>query len=503
MSDASSEPSVIRIAVVGAGIAGLAAAHRLLEQAQQSNLTIDVTVFEAAPQVGGVGATVRQDGYLIETGPDSFITNKPAAIRLCERIGFQDELIATETEHRGSLVLRNGKPERVPEGFMLLSPAKVWPILKSPIFSWGGKLRMGCEYFIGSGPEQEDESLADFVRRRFGRETLDRLVQPLVGGIYTSDPELLSLRATLPRFLDMEKEHGSLIKASRKQAADQKSQDEFAGSGARYGLFATFRNGLSSFFQHLVDRIEAAGGTIQTGVRVDSVSATANQRFELESVQATDSITGDQSQIADQPHVTEFDRVLIALPAYAAANVLRPLSEAHTELDAAILGLESIEYASTAIVTSGYRLDRIQHPLDAFGLVVPSIEKRSILAASFTSRKFVGRAPDGCVLIRTFVGGAMQPELLDNSDDVIRSIVHDELSRMFGIEAEPQFANVYRHTRAMPQYYVGHLQRVAQIKAGISQLENLEIAGNAYDGVGLPDCIQSGEQAADRLLSSA
>ena len=493
----------LRIAVVGAGISGLAAAHRIVELARQSNRLIDLTVFEAAANVGGVAATVHQDGYLIETGPDSFITNKPAALRLCERLGLQDELISTETEHRGSLVLRKGKPQRVPEGFMLLSPAKVWPILTSPIFSLGGKLRMGCELFVRRAKEQGDESLADFVRRRFGSEALDRLVQPLVGGIYTSDPEKLSLKATLPRFLDMEQEHRSLILASRRQAAASKSQDEFVGSGARYGLFATFRNGLSSFFERLVERVVSSGeagdsstrptATIRNNVRVQSVTQPNAGSFCL--------TIDDTSHTVSVAHERlEFDRVLIAVPAYAAAKILEPMTATQSKLAGAVQSLAEIEYASTAIVASGYRLDHIEHPMDAFGLVVPAIETRSILAASFTSRKFVGRAPDGGILIRTFVGGAMQPELLRNSDGALRSIVHSELASIFGIRSEPQFSNVYRHERAMPQYHVGHLDRVSQINASVASVPHLELAGNAYDGVGLPDCIQSGERAAERLL---
>jgi oxygen-dependent protoporphyrinogen oxidase len=482
----------LRVAVIGAGITGLAAAHRIVEMMQHAESlgAVELSVFEAADQVGGVAATIKQDGYLIETGPDSFITNKPAAIRLCERLGFQDELISTETEHRGSLVLRKGKPERVPEGFMLLSPAKVWPVLKSPIFSWGGKLRMAYELFVGRSKESEDESLASFVRRRFGNEVLERLVQPLVGGIYTSDPERLSLKATLPRFLDMEKQHRSLILGSRKQAADAESQDEFQGSGARYGLFATFRNGLSSLFERLVERVSAVA-TIRLGTRIVAVCENASSEFEL----TMSTASGDTGR-------EHFDRVLVALPAYAAAKILQPISERHPDFLNALNCLDKIEYASTAIVASGYRLDHIRHAMDAFGLVVPAIEKRSILAASFTSRKFAGRAPDGSVLIRTFVGGAMQPELLENSDEVLRSIVHSELAEIFGIDSPPQFSNVYRHDRAMPQYYLGHLDRVQTINEAASHVPNIELAGNAFEGVGLPDCIHSGERAAERLLGN-
>ena len=252
--------STRRIAVIGGGITGLAAAHRLIELGQTSGQPADVTVFEASDQIGGVAGTVRIGDYLVETGADSFITNQPGAIRLCERLGLSDRLLKTVPTFRGSQVLRKGQPVPVPEGFMLLSPAKIWPVLTSPIFSPLGKLRMGLEYFVPRQTQEFDESLADFVRRRLGREALDRLIQPLVGGIYTSDPERLSLRATLPRFVEMEREHGSLIRAARKQLAGQTSRlEDASGGGARYSLFATLTDGMTELFDALRAKIETAG----------------------------------------------------------------------------------------------------------------------------------------------------------------------------------------------------------------------------------------------------
>ena len=236
MPSDSSQSVPKRIAVIGGGASGLAAAHRLLELSNNGPVKFDVTLFEAGNSVGGVATTRRIGDYLVETGPDMFITNQPAAVNLCRRIGLADELIPTETANRGSLVLRNGKPVRVPEGFMLISPAKVWPVLTSPIFSPLGKLRMGLEFLLPRRSDQSDETLAGFVKRRFGKEAFDRLIQPLVGGIYTADPDKLSLQATLPRFIEMERKHRSLIIATRKQAAMRVSSAESDGSGARYGL---------------------------------------------------------------------------------------------------------------------------------------------------------------------------------------------------------------------------------------------------------------------------
>eukprot|EP00913_Durusdinium_trenchii_P028488 g26716.t1 len=464
-------------ATFGGGITGLAAAHRVLELSEQHERPVQLTLFEAGDQPGGVVGTRRIDKYVVELGADSFITNKPWAVNLCRRLGIEDQLIPTDDTFRRSLVLRQGQPVAVPEGFMLLSPAKIWPVLSSPLFSPLGKLRMGLEYFLPRAKAGEDESLASFVRRRFGREALERLVQPLVGGIYTSDPERLSLKATLPRFLDMERDHRSLIRASRKQASTA-SREESSGSGARYGLFATLRNGLSSLFDVLTERI-AERADIRFGTPVSHIVPAEN---------------GWMLRTADGGEET-FDAVIAAARSYQVGDMVAGFDEPLAE------SLRTIEYASTAVVVSGHRLEDVEHPLDAFGLVVPAIENRKVLAISFTSRKFPGRAPEGHVLLRTFVGGAMQPELLQHSDDEIRRIVRDELASILGVGGEPDFIELTRYTNAMPQYHLGHLERVAAIESRVASHAGLAIAGNAYHGVGLPDCIHSGEQAAESIMN--
>lgn len=468
-----------RIAIIGGGLTGLAAAHRVIELASETHRPVEVTVFEASERLGGVVGTRRIDEYLVELGADSFITNKPWGVDLIERLGLGDELIPTDDAYRRSLVLRKGRPQPVPDGFMLLAPAKVWPILTSPVFSPLGKLRMGCEYLIPRRSETGDESLASFVRRRFGREALDRLVQPLVGGIYTSDPEKLSLQATMPRFQDMERDDRSLIRASRKRA---KETDDLAtsGSGARYGLFATLKGGLSDLFNALESRVEQAGEIrLRTAVTKLMPSENSSRRWRL--------TTSDGS-------AHEFDAVIAASRAYQVAELVGGFD---VQLGNS---LREIEYASSAIVVTGHRLADIKNPLDAFGLVVPAIENRQILAVSFTSRKFPGRAPEGHVLLRTFVGGAMQPELLEHDDDRIIEIVRGELSSILGVSGEPDFSVVARYENAMPQYHVGHLDRVAQINARVDEYPGLALAGNAYHGVGVPDCIHSAENAAQAVM---
>lgn len=478
-----------RFAVIGGGITGLAAAYRLIERGLTSGPAADVTLFEASDRIGGVAGTVRIGEYLVETGPDSFITNKPGAIRLCERLGLGDRLLKTVPTFRGSHVLRNGKPVRVPDGFMLLSPAKIWPVLTSRIFSPLGKLRMGLELLVPRRTETGDESLADFVRRRLGREALDRLIQPLVGGIYTSDPERLSLHATLPRFVEMERAHGSLIRAARRQIAGQSSKPEdTSGGGARYSLFATLKDGMTELFDALRAKIET-GGRIALNSPVLRLESLGEGRTRL--------------TFADQSS-GEFDGVVIAVPAYRAAELLQTLDlesrrDVSTPLRELCSELAAIEYASTAVVVSGHRLEDIEHPLNSFGLVIPAIEKRRILAVSYASRKFVGRAPEGRVILRTFVGGAMQPEQLLGTDaDIERSVV-DELRSVLGVGGIPDFVRVVRHPKSMPQYHLGHLDRVRRIFDLMQTVRGIELAGNAYYGVGLPDSIDSAERAAERI----
>ncbi|APZ93772.1 Protoporphyrinogen oxidase [Fuerstiella marisgermanici] len=472
-----------RVAVIGGGITGLACAHRLIS----IDPDVQVTIFEGSDRLGGIIQTVQQDGFLIELGPDSFITNKPGGVQLCDEIGFSDQLIATDETYRRSLVLRKGRPLPVPDGFMLMAPANPVAIMTTPILSAKGKLRLLQEAITAAKTTDEDESLASFVRRRFGTEALERLVQPLVGGIYTADPEKLSLKATLPRFLDMERQHGSVIRATlagqKTKSDDQNSRAKAAasGSGARYGLFTTPADGLSSLVTAVEQKLLASNRvTINTERAVVSMHRIDN-RWRLQ---------------PDGAASCDFDGVAMTLPCHKAAALL---DDSATELATT---LREYEYASSAIVVSGHRIADFTHPLDAFGLVIPAIENRKILAVSFTSRKFPGRAPEGQVLLRTFVGGAMQPELLQLTDDEIMSIVQQELTSILGLKSAPAFQQIIRYNNSMPQYHVGHLDLVGRTETLVGDVPGLELAGSAYHGVGIPDSIASGRRAAECLLAS-
>jgi protoporphyrinogen/coproporphyrinogen III oxidase len=459
------------VVVVGGGISGLSAAHRLTEL----DPGLNVVVLEAGQRAGGVLQTVHRDGFLIEQSADNFITNVPWAVDLCRRIGLGDQLISTRTEHRGALVVHRGRLVRVPEGFVLLASARLWPLVTTPILSPLGKLRLLAERFVPRRIESGDESLAAFARRRLGREAFERLVQPLIGGIYTADPEQLSLAATMPRFIEMERRWGSLIRAARSESTSKNDQE----SGARYGLFATLQSGLGTLVERLVEKLSP--GSVRLDSPVKKIIRHADGSFVLD-VHGQDSIP--------------CDGVIVTAPAPQSAILLADVDEAIAQV------LGKIQYAGTSIVTLAYRREQIGHALDGFGFVVPAIERRQILAGSFSSMKFDGRAPEGYVLLRIFIGGACQSELNTLQDDELRAIVTGELRQLLNARGEPLFSEVVRWPNAMPQYYLGHRERVAAIERGIERLRGLELAGNAYHGVGIPHCIHSGELAAERMVST-
>lgn len=455
-----------RIVIIGGGISGLAAAHRVTEL----NKAAQVTLIEASDRFGGTIQTEHRDGFLIERGPDSFISEKPHAIALAKRLGIESQLIQTNEEYRRSFIVRDGRLRAVPQGFQLMAPSRMWPFLTSDIFSLAGKARMAADLLLPrkSANGATDESLASFVRRRLGEEALVRMAQPMVGGIYTADPETLSLRATLPRFLDMEQKHRSLILAMFRQGRAQK----IGTSGARYSLFVSFERGMQVLVDELVTRINA-------DLRVN----TRAQRL---------SYDHEWTISTDKDEQIKADAVCLAVPAYVAASLLEgQLAQK----------LREIKYASTATINFGYKRAAIKHPLNGFGFVVPFVEKRSLIACTFSSVKFSGRAPDGYVLLRAFAGGALQPEIFALDEAEIARRVKADLRELLGISEDPLFVEIAKWERSMPQYEVGHLERVEEIERMTSELPRLTLAGNAYRGAGIPDCVRSGEESARESLN--
>jgi protoporphyrinogen/coproporphyrinogen III oxidase len=468
-----------RIIIIGAGISGLSTAHRLWELHQQEkNGHLDIDIIDSRDRIGGVIHTIERDGFLIDTGPDNFVTAKPWALALARRLGLESEIIPTNESHRSAMVVRKGKMLPIPEGFLLMAPTKLLPIITTPLFSLPGKLRMGLEWFLPPKKSEQDESLASFVSRRFGREALDRVVQPLISGIYTAPPERLSLSATMPRFLELEKKYGSVIKGMRAAGKKQKQ----AGSGARYGMFVTFRNGLQTIVHGLRDRLGDVD--FHLGQTVVSVGKNPAQKDPpMWQVRMEDG------------NILEAQGVVIAGPSGHAAALLKKTDPGLADQ------LSSVGYASSAVIHLAYRRDQISHPLNSFGCVVPIVERKNIIAASFSSVKYAGRAPDGFVLLRAFMGGAIRPDMIERDDDALVALARQDLDELLGIGGKPLFSVVSRWPDSMAQYEVGHPAKSAAIKARIGLHKGLEICGNGFEGVGVPDCIHAGERAAEALLN--
>jgi oxygen-dependent protoporphyrinogen oxidase len=466
-----------RIVVIGGGIAGLAAAHHVLELNQQKSLGLEVVLLEAAPRLGGSIATERTGDFLVEGGPDSFITEKPWALRLCERLGLTSRLISTQAAFQKIYIVHRGKLELLPEGFFLLAPTRLWPFIQTPLFTWRGKLRMACELFLPRGQLDGDESLGSFVRRRFGREALERVAQPLVGGIYASDPDQLSLGATMPRFREMERARRSVSWAMWSEQR-RRARKAPGGSGARWSLFVTLLGGMQELVETLGQRLPE--GSIRLNAAVSRLTRDPNKKlWRIESA-------GNNN--------LEAAGVILATPAFRTAEMLGPVA-----IDAA-QALKQITYASTATVSLAYRRGDFPGALDSFGFVVPAIEKRKIMACTFSSIKYPGRAPEGHVLLRAFVGGMLQPELSQDDDETIEKNVRAELASLLGVSVPPLFSRIWRHPRSMPQYHVGHGALIKRIEAALEPFPGVALAGSAYHGVGISDCVRTGEEAAEKII---
>ena len=458
-----------RIAILGGGITGLAAAWELKSNHPQ----IEWQLFEASPRLGGVLETVNQDGWLIEQSADNFLTKIPSVVTLCKELGIQDHLLPTAEDRRRAMVVRKGRVLPVPKGFVLMAPKKIGSIIASSVLSLRGKARLAYEPFVSAKKTKEDESVASFARRRLGQEALDQLVQPLVAGIYTADPEKLSLAATLPQFPRQEAEYGSLWRANRQA----KESSESLESGARYGLFMAPEGGM----QQLVDALERA-------LPEDRIS----KQHPISACKRTE--RGSWLLIGEnQQPLGKYDGLICTLPAYHAATVAESFDDELAGI------LNQIPYASASVVCFGVRNDQIQKPVNGFGFVVPEVENRSIIATSFSSYKFPGRSPKGHTLIRTFVGGALNPELADLDECQIIYKVKNELRELIGLAREPIMAQVVRWPRRMPQYHVGHLDLVARIEQRQAEWKGLQFAGAAYRGVGIPQCVADGRKAASQV----
>ena len=479
--------------VIGGGLAGLAAAEALLNE-RPKNTGADsagprrVTLIEPSGRVGGVVATIRRDGWLIERSADSFLAARPEAVALVERVGLAGDLIGVDPRVRRALILHHGRTHSVPAGFRLIAPGFVKSILTTPILSPLGRLRLLCERFVPArNRDVADESLERFAVRRLGREAFERLVQPLAAGIWTADPARLSMAAACPEFFAMEVHAGSLWAGERKRlrAVTEATQ----AAGARYGQFLTLASGMETLPQRLADQLRSRG------VQVITASATGvRQRPDHVWEVSLRGLGNDAAAAAASlPTTVEADAVIVAVPSTKAAELLRPCDPTLAT------ALAAIEYAGSAIVSLGFAREDVAHPLDAAGLVVPRCEGRRILAVSFSSQKFPGRAPAGSVLVRTFVGGALDPETATLDDESLLPLVLADLRDVLGVRGAPRIVQIDRWLGAMPQYTLGHADRVANIQRLVAGHRGLALAGAAYEGVGIPQVIASGQAAAASL----
>ncbi len=467
-----------RIAVVGGGISGLAAALRIIEKAP----SCDLVVYERDARLGGVLETVQQDGFQVELSADNFITTVPWGVELCRRIGLGDQLIETNPAYRQTCVVRKGRLYKLPDGFLMMAPSRLWPLAVTPLLSPLGKLRAALEYFIPPRRTDGDESMAQFVRRRLGKEVFERLVEPLVSGVYAADMERLSVEATLSQFREMELEYGSLIRAMRARMRQQ-PKSRASDSGARYSLFVTPRHGLSSMVEAISARLPAGSVSLRTEVT------------RLEPAPAGGWLVVGRG-LPDEASSRQFDAVVLATPAPATAKLLAPLDGELSSL------LSGIEHSGTAIVSVGFRREQVAHPLNSMGAVVPAIENIPLLAISFSSQKYAHRAPEGHVLLRVFAGGAKRPELAAMPDAELVPLVLDHLRRLLGIRGEPVYCRTAHWPGTMPQYHVGHKQVVQRIRERMGKIPGIALAGNYLQGVGIPHCIDTGERAADTVLAA-
>ncbi len=444
-----------RIAIIGGGISGLSAAFEL-EKQKSRGAQIDYVLFEASSRFGSVIRTEQIGDCIVEAGPDSFLTEKPWAADLCRELGLADQLIGSNDTARTTYILVKGRLLPLPDGMMFMVPTKLMSAFLSPV------------------------SVAEFVERHYGREMVERVADPLLAGVYGGGADELSVSAVLPRFVDMEAKNGSLGRAMVASRRKLKAERGSAGQprAAVPTLFTSLKEGMQQMIDALLARIPA--NNCRLGTRVEAVNPESGKWL-----------------VVSEGRTEEFDSVIIALPAYLAAKILTGAELAGVELAA---DLAEIRYSSSVTVALGYD-ETVRASLPAgFGFLVPRSENKRVLAATFVHNKFPHRAPKNAALIRCFLGGSRDQDILNKSEAEIEALVRRELEHVLGIKAQPRFVRIYKWDHAMAQYGMGHSARIARIRERVSQMPGLALAGNAYDGIGVPDCVRSGSEAAAKIF---
>lgn len=460
-----------KVIIIGGGITGLSTAYFLQEKSKETACPVDITLIEGEKRLGGKIRTERVDDFIIEGGPDSFITQKPGALDLCRRLGMTDQLVQTRAVEKAVYILSDGKLISLPEGFNLMVPGRLTPFLFSPLVSPAGKARMGLDLLIPRKDSPEDESIASFVRRRLGEEALQKFAEPILAGIFAGDAEKLSLRATFPQFASLEKSSGSLIWGMwmRRWDAARKGRPK-----PEWTLFVTLREGLSSLVASIREKLD--------GVRLVPDQKVCGVKPQKK---------GYEVSLENERYLA--DAVVVTTKTDTAAGWIEGWNPSLSSL------LREIEYVSTATVSLGFRKEDVHHPMNGFGFVVPRREGRKIIASTWSSTKFPGRAPAGHVLIRAFIGGAHHEDIIHRDDADLITLVREELRSIMGIQAEPVVAKAFRWVKANPQYNIGHLDRVAEIEKETKKHPGFFLTGAAYRGVGIPDCIRQGMETAEKI----
>ena len=471
-----------RIAIVGGGISGLTAAYTLA-QARGHGLPVSEFLIEADNRLGGVVRTEHLEGFVLEGGPDSFISEKPEAAALCRELGLGDSLIGSNDDERQTYILHKGRLVPLPEGLMLLAPTRIRPFLKSPLLPLTSKLMVATEWFVTpTKPRDYDESIGTFVRRHFGKAMLENIVDPLLAGVYGGDAMSLSVASVLPRFREMENQYGSLIRGAM---ATRRKIRKTAGSGEKgeqsgNSLFVTLKNGLGDLVKALESRLDPS--RVHLGQRVVSIEKVARHWKSPYRIRCE----------GNQTH--EADAVILALPVQQYAAFFASLTEDLVD------ACRAVPYSSAITVNLGFEEDVAGALPPGFGFLVPGKEHSRLLACTFVHRKFPYRAPPGKALLRCFLGGTRDPEVMQLSNNEIILMVRQELRSILGVETQPLFSFISRWPSAMAQYNLGHEDRIMRIAALIQKYPHLHLAGNAYSGIGLSDCIRTGREAAMREM---
>ena len=460
-----------KIIIIGGGIAGLAAAYRIQREIS-SGTPLECSLLEGGDQFGGKIATERSEGFVIERGPDSFISQKPAAIQLCKQLGIEGHLVGTNPETPRTYVYTGGKLVTMPDGLSLMIPTKFLPFALTPLFSLAGKTRMAFDLLIPKKMDESDESLASFIRRRMGEEALRKMAEPMLAGIYASDPETMSIGSTFPMFVETERKYRSLILGmlARKKAMLLNAKKRPANN---YTLFMTLKEGLGEMVEAIIKK--SPDIQFQSGARVESISKKE----------------GDWCVNLEGGGENKAQALILATPGHITARLLQPVAPNAAEI------LKQIKYVSTATITLAYKREGFSHALDGFGFVVPKCEGRSILACTWTSSKFPHRAPQGYVMLRCYLGGALQEDIAEKDEQTLATLVMQDLKKIMGIEEEPVFCKVFHNRKSNVQYHVNHSEHIDSIMKDLERFPGLFLAGSAYRGIGIPDCIQNGNQSAE------